>query len=72
MLDVNIEFFKIRPCAWGLFEQTKMGLFRLFRLTPQNIWYIQHCSDTSHPMFELIPGVGLVRAVKNLTLTCFL
>ena len=28
---------------WGLFEQrtNKMGLVRLFRLPPQNIWYIQ-------------------------------
>ena len=57
---------------WGLFEQktNKMGLVRLFSLTPQNIRYIQHCSDTPHPMFELAPGVGFVRTVKNLTLTC--
>ena len=42
---------------WGLFEQraNQMGLVRLFRLIPQNIWYIQHCSGTPHPMFELTP-----------------
>ena len=47
---------------WGLFEQrtNKIGLVRLFTLAPQNIWYIQHCSDTPHPMFELTPGVGFV------------
>ena len=72
---------------WGLLEQgtNKMGLVRprrlyiiyvtylvpLFRLTQQNIWYIQHCSDTPHPMFELTPRVGFVRTVKYLPLTCF-
>ena len=71
MLFLNIEFFN--TSLWGLFEQrtNKMGIVRLFRLTPQNIWYIQHCSDTPHPMFTLTPGLGFVRTVKNLALTCF-
>ena len=72
MLVLNIEFFKIRLCGvCSNKEQIKMGPVRLFILTPQNIWYIQHCSDTPHPIFALTPGVGFVRTVKNLTLTCF-
>ena len=76
MLVLNIELFKIRLC--GVYSNkaqrtNQMGLVRLFRfrLTSQNIWYIQHCSDTPHTMFELTPRVGFVRTVKNLTLTCF-
>ena len=58
---------------WGLFEQrtNQMGLVRLFRLAPQNIWYIQICADTPHTMFALTSVVGLVRTVKHLTLICF-
>ena len=61
MLVLNIECFKIRLCGvcWNK-EQVKWGEFDCsIKLTPQNMWYIQHCSDTPHPMFELTPSVGL-------------
>ena len=72
MLVLNMDFFR-NTSMWGLFEQrtNQMWLDRLFRLTPQNIWYIRHCSDTPNPMFELPPRVGFVRTMNNLTLTCF-
>ena len=54
------------------FQNTSMwGLVRLFRLTPQNIWYIRHCSNTPHPMFGQTPSVGFVQKVKNLFLIIY-
>ena len=60
MLVLNIEFFKIRPCLTVQTNPTKYL-----------VAYIQHCSATSQPMFELTPGVGLVRTMTNLNLPSF-
>ena len=38
-------------------KNTENGASSIVRLTPQNIWYIQHCSDKPHPMFEPTPRV---------------
>ena len=51
---------------WGLFERrtNKMGLVRLLKLSPQNIWYIQICSETPIPLFELTQSWGLFEQWK--------
>ena len=52
---------------WDVFEQrtNKMGLVLLFRLTLQNIWFIQHCSDIPHPRVRgSFPGFGSLKETK--------
>ena len=51
---------------WGLFERRtkKMGLVRLLKLSSQNIWYIEICSETPLPLFELTQSWGLFEQWK--------